>query len=72
MPHEPPLTEALRRLDAMDCPVTDWEAQFLESALRQRRLSLKQQAVVARMCEQYLPEGSALAAEILGQQNLFS
>jgi len=64
--------EVLAKLDAMDQPVSDWEAGFLESLLRRREkrpLSPKQQAILVRMAEQYLEPG--LAAELRGQQRLF-
>ena len=66
------LADILHRLDTCDREVTPWEADFLESVLRQahagRGLSPKQLAVVRRMAEQYLsPE---LAAELAGQGRL--
>jgi hypothetical protein len=67
------LAEALQRLDAMERPVTDWEAAFLESGLRRLQagqpFTAKQRLVVARMTEAYL-EDAALAAEVCGQQRL--
>lgn len=66
------LAEILTRLDTCDREVTSWEADFLESVLRQSRsgrgLSPKQLAIVCRMAEQCLsPE---LAAELAGQGRL--
>lgn len=51
--------ELLLRLDAFAGEVTDREAKFLDSLLRQGqhvRLSPKQQAVVKRMAEKYLQD----------------
>lgn len=57
--------EVLQRLDTMPQAVTAWEAQFLDSILRQvtadRALSDKQFAVVLRMCSTYLGEETAEA-----------
>lgn len=62
--------EVLQQLDSLEHEVSDWEAQFLDSILRQRRaLSDKQYAVVVRMAEQYLDP--TVAAELRGQQRLF-
>jgi hypothetical protein len=66
-----PLLHALTSLDTMTRSVSAWEAEFLESVLRQmqqgRTLSPKQRAVITRMCEKYCPE---LAAEMAGQYRL--
>ena len=66
------VSETLMRLDALPIEMTDFEANFLESVLRQshagRSLSPKQLAVVRRMAEQYLsPE---MAAELAVQGRL--
>lgn len=65
------MAEALTRLDTMDAEVTDWEASFLHSLRQRRSYTPKQRQVLAKMVEQYLQDG-ALAAEILGQQRLWS
>lgn len=67
------MQEVLTRLDRMERPVTDWEAEFLDSLLKRREkrpLSPKQHAVLVRMVEQYLD--ATLAAELRGQQRLFT
>jgi hypothetical protein len=70
MPHDALTHEVLTLIDQMEGrDVTDWEANFLESLLRQDRpLSPKQHAVLVRMAEQYLPP--TFAAELRGQQRL--
>lgn len=66
------LLEALQRLDSMSRAVSEWEATFLDSMLRQvkagRPVSQKQRAVVQRMCAEYL--SAEAAAEVAGQQRL--
>lgn len=62
----------LFRLDTYPRAVTDWEADFLDSLLKQmgqgRNPSPKQRAVVLRMAQAYLsPEA---AAEAAGQRRL--
>jgi hypothetical protein len=70
MAHDPLVQRILTALDTHERAVTDWEASFLESLLRQTfPLTGKQRQVLARMAEQYLTP--ALAAELLGQQRLF-
>jgi hypothetical protein len=65
------ITEALHALDTMETEVTNWEAGFLQTLLRQTfPLSPKQQAVLIEMAEQYLDP--LLAAELRGQQRLFA
>jgi hypothetical protein len=64
------MCEVLAALDQMDQEVTDWEAGFLETLLKQSRpLSSKQLAVLVKMAERYLDP--CLAAELRGQQRLF-
>jgi hypothetical protein len=66
--------EVIDRLDHLERPVTDWEANFLESVLAKRdrfpTLTAKQLAIVVRMAEQYLD--ATTAAELRGQQRLFA
>jgi hypothetical protein len=70
MPHDPLVQEILTALDTGAHDVTRWEADFLDSLLRQTYpLTPKQRHVLARMAERYLDP--ALAAELLGQQRLF-
>jgi len=63
------ITSALAALDAMPTPVTDWEANFLESVMRWGCKSPKQRRILVRMIEQYLGD-QQLAAEVLGQERL--
>lgn len=59
-----------KQIDRSDHTVSDWEANFLESLLRQRTPPTPRQfAVLMRMMEKYL--GAELAAELHGQQRLF-
>lgn len=57
-PQDAALGALITRLDGMRQAVTDWEAGFLESILRQmarqRPLTEKQRAIVQRMARQYL------------------
>lgn len=63
--------EVLTAIDTMEQSVTDWEASFLESLLRQTYpLTSKQHAVLVRMAEAYCDP--LLAAELRGQQRLFA
>ena len=65
------LTEALRRLDTMTAPCTDFEASVLETLLRRPGYaSEKQRKILVQMIEKYLND-PALAAEVCGQQRLF-
>ena len=65
-----PLALALKRLDTMEAVVTDFEANILESVIRQRTwASKKQRRILAQMLEKYLSDVT-LAAEIRGQQRL--
>lgn len=71
MTHDPIVHEVLTALDTMEQAVTDWEAGFLESLLRQTYpLKPKQLAVLVRMAEAYCDP--LLTAELLGQQRLFA
>lgn len=64
------LTAALHALDTGDFAVTDFEADILESVLRQKTwASAKQRKILAQMLEKYV-EDFALAAELCGQQRL--
>ena len=70
MAQDPLVQEVLTALDTGP-EVTDWEATFLNSVMQQTYpLTPKQLAVVVRMAERYLDAG--LAAELRGQQRLFS
>ena len=65
------LIEALRRLDTMATPCTDFEASVLETLLRRPGYaSPKQRKILVQMIEKYLDD-PALAAEVCGQQKLF-
>jgi hypothetical protein len=58
----------LTALDTMARDVTEWEAGFLDSCMRQTYpLTPKQRAVLVRMADQYVPH---LAAELRGQLRL--
>ena len=48
--------DILEELDAIHDPVTDWEADFIESILRHkpRKLTAKQIGVIEKMKEKYL------------------
>lgn len=62
--------EVLTYLDTMEREVTNWEARFLESLLKQSfPLTAKQGAVLVKMAEEYCDP--LLAAELRGQARLF-
>ena len=70
--HDEALTTACQRLDTMEAEPTDFEANVLETVLRQKTwASAKQRVILAQMCEKYL-EDEALACELRGQQRLFA
>jgi hypothetical protein len=69
MPHDAAVTEALRRLDAMEAEVSDWEANFLTSLLARPTCTPKQRHILVQMVEKYLP-ADGLAAELAGQGRL--
>lgn len=70
MAHDPVVQEVLTALDQMEREVTDWEAKFLESVMRQTyALTPKQRAVLVKLAEEYCDP--LLAAELRGQQRLF-
>lgn len=71
MEHDATVQDVLKALDEGDFDVTAFEAQFLESLLRQTYpLTPKQHAVLVRMAEHYCDP--LLAAELRGQQRLFA
>lgn len=70
MAHNATVQEVLTALDTMNQDVTDWEAKFLESVIKQRYpLTPKQMTVLVKMAEAYCDP--LLAAELRGQQRLF-
>jgi hypothetical protein len=60
------IREAITALDGMECPVTDFEANVLETMLRQltqgRLPSPKQHRILCEMVEAYLEEPDLLHA----------
>lgn len=55
---DPEILEALKRIDASDADVDDFEADLLESLLTRRYWSDKQRAAALRMVEKYEGEES--------------
>lgn len=71
MVHDHAVLEVLTALDQMEREVTNWEARFLESLMRQAyAITAKQRAVLVKMAEEYCDP--LLAAELRGQQRLFA
>lgn len=67
------LQEILHRLDTMIQEPTAFEADVLETCLRQRTwATAKQRRILGHMCERYLSDGVALSAELMGQERLFA
>lgn len=70
MPQEGVVAEVLSALDSMEQDVTEWEAGFLDSVMKQSYpVTAKQRTVLVKMAEQYLDP--CLAAELRGQERLF-
>lgn len=70
MTHDPVVQEVLTALDQIEREVTNWEAKFLDSLMRQTfPLTPKQRTVLVKLAEEYCD--ALLAAELRGQQRLF-